>query len=1066
MKPHIRATDLFLQLQQVYMAFLHSRFGTHRIFLFFLVSSLSFFICRAQSSFATDRLQADVVVSGELKRWHSVTLSIDGPTADESDSTNPFYDYRLEVAFTHGSETFIVPGYFAADGNAAETSATGGSVWRVHFTPHETGTWNYSITMVSGTDVAIDDDPAAVDALLIDAQTGSFTISETDKSGIDLRGKGMLRYVDAPYLRFDNGEWYIKSGIDSPENILAYSDFDGTYTLDTNSFIKDYDAHIQDWQTGNPVWQGAKGKGLIGAINYLAGEGINSAFVLVNNLGVNDIDDEGNADVWPWVTHDVYDRYDVSKLDQWDIIFQHMESRGFLIHFALQEIDNDILLDNGDLGRTRKLFYRELVARFGYHNAVMWNIGEELRADRNTDAQRKAYIDYIDALDPYDQPIVAHTWPGDSEYNAIYGPLLGYPSFNGISFQIHLGSEATGDLKVYNLTKTWYENAVNSGRPWVIGMDECCGWKTGVRPWGDDYNLDNVRVDVLWGNLMAGGAGVEWFFGDRKPMQYDLATEDFRPYALMWAYTRHAMQLFRERIPFYEMAPQTDLTDDDDHLVFAKPGQVYTIYLREGGNPQLDVKGFTGAYRIKWLNPRFGGALQHGSEVLVSGNGVLDLGTPPNAPDEDWLVMAERMVTPYAIADFTASVAAEDPLTIHFSADQSSSSSGSIITYEWDFGDGSSATGESVTHTYATHGRFKPALTVTDDQGYSDSVGQDLVVLGVPGTAFTGLLGEYFDNTTLSGTPITRVDPRVNFSWGNGIPIQSIDDDNFSVRWTGYVLPAFSETYTFRLAVEDGGRLWVDDELLIDTWSAGGFTNTTASKTLQAGKFASIKLEMIEETERADIFLYWSAQSLPEQIIPEQNLFHSPDALLPVELTSFETLLDGEEVSITWKTASETNNAGFELQRAIDDGPFVKIGFVKGNGTTLESQLYRYVDRWPDTANTLRYRLKQIDFDGQFHIYSAQSVALPDPAEIRLRANFPNPFNPTTTLRYSVPLNTHVRITIYDAVGREVQVLVNQMIQAGNHAVQFDASNLSSGLYFYRMDANGITRTRSMMLSK
>ena len=139
--------------------------------------------------------------------------------------------------------------------------------------------------------------------------------------------------------------------------------------------IKDFDPHIQDWNTGDPSWQNGKGAGLIGAVNYLSSEDVNSAFILINNLGLNDSEDEGNEDVWPWISHDVFDRYDTSKLAQWDIVFQHMQEKGIVLHFALQEIDNDQLLDGGELGRERKLFYKEMAARFGYHNGVIWNIG-------------------------------------------------------------------------------------------------------------------------------------------------------------------------------------------------------------------------------------------------------------------------------------------------------------------------------------------------------------------------------------------------------------------------------------------------------------------------------------------------------------------------------------------------------------------------------------------------------------------------------------------------------------------------------------------------------------------
>lgn len=1040
-----------------------------KVFFSLLLSCLALSPAASAASLV-DSPPTEVIVSGELKRWHPVTLSISGPNVSETDVVNPFSDYRLEVVFTNGATSYTVPGYFAADGQAAETSAASGDQWRVHFTPDETGTWNYTISLVAGTDVAVSEDPNAVDEMLIDNLTGSFTVSETDKSGIDLRGKGRLQYVGESYLRFANGDWFLKSGIDSPENILAYSEFDGTYSLDAVSFIKDFDPHIQDWQAGDPSWQDGKGKGIIGAINYLSEESINGAFVLVNNLGINDSEDEGNADVWPWVAHDVYDRYDVSKLAQWDILFRHMQEKGLLVHFALQEIDNDLLLNNGDLGRERKLFYREMIARFGYLNAVIWNIGEELRVDRQTNTQRKAYIDYIRANDPYAHPIVAHTWPGDDQYDPIYGDLLGYPNFEGISFQIHLGSEATGDLKVYDLTKKWHNNAIASGRKWAIMMDECCGWKTGVRPWGEDYNLDNVRVDVLWGNLMAGGAGVEWFFGDRKPMQYDLSTEDFRDYELMWAYTRHAMSLFHT-LPFHEMEPQTNLTVDPEHLVFAKPGDLYAIYLREGGTPTLDFRANSGTYRIKWYNPRFGGPFQQGNvESVTVSNGLTSLGSPPGSEDEDWLVLVEKIdASNHVTADFAHAPTPGAPQTIAFTASASEATGGSIISYSWDFGDGTTGTDVAPTHTYTRAGYYLPSVTVTDNQGNTDVLGKPIIVLPVPGMAESGLLGEYYNNLTHSGTPETRLDPRINFSWGNGIPIRNINADGFTARWSGYVFPEFSEMYTFRLTVDDGGRLWVDDELLIDTWDAGGYSNTSASMNLEAGTFHSIKVEMIEASGRSDVFLYWSAPSLPEQIIPEDRLVHAGDTQLPVELISFEGIATNEGIVLSWSTASERNNAGFEIQRAIRAGTsedvFEPVEFVAGNGSTTDASHYTYTDAYT-TGHRMAYRLKQIDFDGTFSYSDVIEVLPLVPQRTALHPNYPNPFNPVTTIAFELPVEGATILTILDVTGREVVRLIDDVLPAGRHQAGFDATGLASGIYFYRLKTRQSTLTRAMLLSK
>jgi hypothetical protein len=115
-----------------------------------------------------------------------------------------------------------------------------------------------------------------------------------------------------------------------------------------------------------------------------------------------------------YLTDTDFTRIDTSKTGQWEIVFEHGDKMGMYLHFKTQEIENCLLLDGGNLGLDRKLYYRELIARFGHHLALNWNLGEE---NKNTDAQRKAFIDYIRAVDPYDGPIVVHTVPGD---NAVY----------------------------------------------------------------------------------------------------------------------------------------------------------------------------------------------------------------------------------------------------------------------------------------------------------------------------------------------------------------------------------------------------------------------------------------------------------------------------------------------------------------------------------------------------------------------------------------------------------------------------------------------------------------------
>jgi len=180
--------------------------------------------------------QSVVTTSGEMKQWHKVTLTIDGPEASEDGDPNPFTDYRLDVTLVHPKTglKYEVPGYFAADGDAANTSASSGNKWRVHLAPDHVGQWNYTVSFRKGVGVAVSDDPAAGEPVeSVDGLKGSFEIQPTDKSGRDFRSKGRLDYVGKHHLQFaGNNEFFLKAGVDAPENLLAYSDFDGDFVSD------------------------------------------------------------------------------------------------------------------------------------------------------------------------------------------------------------------------------------------------------------------------------------------------------------------------------------------------------------------------------------------------------------------------------------------------------------------------------------------------------------------------------------------------------------------------------------------------------------------------------------------------------------------------------------------------------------------------------------------------------------------------------------------------------------------------------------------------------------------
>ena len=607
-------------------------------------------------------------ITGELKQWHKVTVTLNGPYADETDTApNPFLDYRMTVTFTHesGSPIYVVPGYFAADGDAAQTSSVSGNKWRAHLSPDEPGLWYFQISILAGKLAAINDTVADKASSVFYAK-GSFNIEPTDKTGCDFRGKGRLTYVGKRYLQFAGSkEYFLKAGADSPENLLAYGDFDGTQSSKAESIArvneaatsptKTWQPHVIDWQPGDPTWKDGKGKGLVGALNYLAGKGCNAFSFLTYNAGGD------GDDAWPFVSRNDKLHFDCSKLDQWQIVFDHAQKLGLYLHFKLQETENDdnqtinitnvpTSLDGGDLGIERKIYLRELIARFGYELALNWNLGEE---NTQTSEQQKAMAQFIHDTDPYKHHIVIHTYPDWQD--RVYQPLLGSQSvLTGASVQ-------NSWTNVHQRILHWINESERSGKHWIIANDEQNPHYTGVPPdsgyrdfqgtahpekGSRPYTLHDIRKYVLWGTLMAGGAGVEYYFGYMLP-QNDLNCEDWRSRDKSWDYCRIALHCFyNNHIPFWEMQNENSLVgniqNENSKYCLAKPGEIYIVYLPDGGSAELDLGNSHSVFKVQWFNPRKGGLLQAGSMKEVSGPGYISLGEPPKDKAKDWVILINK----------------------------------------------------------------------------------------------------------------------------------------------------------------------------------------------------------------------------------------------------------------------------------------------------------------------------------------------------------------------------------------------------------------------------------------
>lgn len=573
-------------------------------------------------------------------QWQPVTLNFEGPQTSETASMNPFTDYRLLVRFVHQDSERVIRGYYAADGNAAETSASSGNVWQVKFTPDRPGLWRYNASLYKGAGVALADRPEAGQQIPITNATGNLKVVKAESQATGFHALGTLYTKGRYYYTADQDKVWLKGGTNSPENLLAFNEFDQTYRITTQqrdgeassgTDIHEYKNHRKDWLPGDPTWQSEKGKNLIGVMNYLADRGMNSAYFLTLNI-------EGDGkDVWPYTSPTNFERFDVSKLAQWNVVFSHMQKKGIALHLVIQETENERLLDDGDTGPLRQLYFQELIARFAHHPGLIWNLGEEngpaeFSPDAQTDEQRIAMSRFLKEADPYSHPVIIHTHSTPESKDEIVTPLLGESSLDGLSFQVNLREQ------VYSEITKWLSKAESHNRKWAITMDEIGEWMDGAKTDTVDPTHDTLRRHALWGSLMAGGAGVEWYFGAHQ-QHNDLTAEDLRTRDNLWRQTKVALDFFNQYIPFEEMSPAPAVVSNDNVYSYIKSGNIYLLYIPEGESTEL-MPGSTGArYSLSWFDPLHGGELIRDTKVL-SGKTLSIPAAPGNG---DWVALIQRL---------------------------------------------------------------------------------------------------------------------------------------------------------------------------------------------------------------------------------------------------------------------------------------------------------------------------------------------------------------------------------------------------------------------------------------
>lgn len=603
------------------------------------------------------------IVTGERKVWHPVTVSFRGPAASETDAApNPFLDFRLQVTFTDpAGRTCQIPGFFDGNGHGKGT----GDIWSVRFAPQAAGVWSFRASFRRGARVAVSLDPDAGKPGLCDGQSGTFEVAQYDPGSPGFLAQGRLAYMSGRfYLRtLGDSRYWIKGGCNSPENFLAYAGFSNTTANPQHpDWFHDYDRHVGHWKAGDPDWGGGRGRGIIGALNYLASQQVNSIYVLLMNIGGD------GQDVWPFVGkidrrgHPDNDNlhYDITKLNQWETVFAHAQRLGIALHLVLNEGEqaNKAELDDATLGTERKLYYREMAARFGHHNGVVWNLCEEYNMEGNRAVPPEmitSWARYLKSVDAGRHPVTVHNNNHGEPMKILpvegFAPFFGRGDIDLLSVQFRedqFAKQGRGpQCRISNgdMVQRLRRLSAQAGRAVPVGMDE----PERVVPVDDESHAVDfpmysgqsyLRKAVLWPTYLSGGS-IEWIL-DRA-----LETDDFAQFESIWKYTWYARRLLEE-LPFWEMEPTDELLEgeatygNDDGQVFARPGEVYAIYLPKA-NPSgtLDLTDAPGNYSLRWYDPRTGRFVQ-GSRTVHGGRNM-PIGPPPGEKDEDWVVLLQAV---------------------------------------------------------------------------------------------------------------------------------------------------------------------------------------------------------------------------------------------------------------------------------------------------------------------------------------------------------------------------------------------------------------------------------------
>lgn len=495
-------------------------------------------------------------------KWSKIEFAFAGPASRGRAEPNPFA-IRLDVVFTSPSgRQYQVPGFYDGDGKGR----LDGDVWKVRFSADDVGVWAFR---------------ARSSHKLLDGKTGGFVVTPIPPNAEGFWKWGRLEYTGTPangirYLKFRDGPYWLKAGCDDPENFL------GSY--------RNYDTLAEREA----------------AVDYLAVRGVNSLYIMTHNLGGDD------RDVWPWLGETAREamanggrdsRFDVARLEKWRELFEYMQGRGVVPYVILED-------DSAWKGYDHDRYYREIVARFGYLPALIFNLGEEHNENyRLTEAL--GWIKRLAETDPYHHPRGIHNVnrPTDQYINAV---------------QVDFTAIQTGSPG----SRTGLDNALEHNRIAIDWIHRCKSLGQRTLMAGFDEGRPEQHRAAWWAAYLGGGV---WEAHVPKP--YDRPMSAWEP---TWTELGGA-RAFMETLPFWEMEPRNDLVKSGRAICLAKAGNAYALYLPIGGNISVELPERS-TYEVVWWNPANGKNGQFRKEKMVAG-GTVHLTAPG---DGDWAVRILR----------------------------------------------------------------------------------------------------------------------------------------------------------------------------------------------------------------------------------------------------------------------------------------------------------------------------------------------------------------------------------------------------------------------------------------